>query len=244
MCVCVRVRAASRQDFDDVTELASERASKLGLHQPLIVVPSSPVLLPWHHAHQSHTCRSSRADDFGAMGTTPKRESLMSECAWREIPSTLPQDHSPSPCRCCHPLTSIIRCPPSVCCAERMSSLSPSKLSKKLTPSKFSSSKLVPSQPDQPDNGLCLTDAEADDISKQFTSAVISSALAEADAAVEAAAAEEAAARRIRLGFPATATDQECAAREDGLAPGELAAWCGGWRGWVHDTPNTSYGCG
>ena len=125
------------------------------------------------------------------MGTTPKRESLMSECAWREIPSTLPQDHSPSPCRCCHPLTSIIRCPPSVCCAERMSSLSPSKLSKKLTPSKLSSSKLVPSQPDQPDNGLRLTDAEADDISKQFTSAVISSALAEADAAAEAAAAEE-----------------------------------------------------
>ena len=60
----------------------------------------------------------------------------------------------------------------------------------------------------------------------------------------EECAAEEAAARRIRLGFPATATDQECAAREDGLAPGELAAWCGGWRGWVHDTPNTSYGYG
>ena len=54
----------------------------------------------------------------------------------------------------------------------------------------------------------------------------------------------EAAAQRIRLGCPATATDQECAAREDGMAPGELGAWCSGWRGWVDNTPNTCYGYG
>ena len=54
----------------------------------------------------------------------------------------------------------------------------------------------------------------------------------------------EAVAQRIRLGCPATATDQECAAKEDGMAPGELAAWCSGWRGSVQNTPNTSYGYG
>ena len=37
--------------------------------------------------------------------------------------------------------------------------------------------------------------------------------------------------RRTRLGLPVTATKEECTAKE-GIG-GELAAWCGGWRGWV-----------
>jgi hypothetical protein len=74
-----------------------------------------------------------------------------------------------------------------------MSSLTPTSLSKKLTPSK-SSSKLAVAlpKPDEPaTNGL--TEAEAEAISQQFTSAVVTSALAEAEVAAEAAAAEEAA---------------------------------------------------
>ena len=40
----------------------------------------------------------------------------------------------------------------------------------------------------------------------------------------------EVAARRTKLDLPATATDQECAVREDGIVNGELAACCVEWQ--------------